>query len=77
MTNRFLSGREFDAALELFKSRGINSSELIKLLECGNNQMWRWREIGAPRYIALALTAILEDRLPWKPPKVKPRARQK
>jgi hypothetical protein len=67
MTKRFLSGRDFEAALAAFKERGINAGELCTLLECGSNQAWRWSEHGAPKYIALALTALLEDRPPWKP----------
>jgi hypothetical protein len=67
MNKRFLSGRDFEAALALFKERGIGIGELCKLLECANNQGWRWREIGAPRYIALALAAILRNLKPWQP----------
>jgi hypothetical protein len=63
---RFLSGRAFEAALTVFNERGISANKLCTLLECGNNQVRRWVVIGAPRYIALALTAIFEDRPPWR-----------
>ena len=63
-----MSAHDFEAALELFKKRGVNAGELCKLLGCGNNQAWRWRTVGgAPKYIALAITALLEDRPAWKP----------
>ena len=71
MAKRFLSGRDFEAALELFKERGVSADQLCKRLECGNNQARRWSAIGAPRYIALALTALLAGLPPWKPEKTK------
>ena len=35
----------------------------------------RWARIGAPRYVALALAAVLKDIPPWKPAE-RPRARK-
>ena len=67
MTKRYLSGRDFEAALAVFAERGITEYRLCKLLDVSFNQPRRWCELGAPRYIALAITAILEDRPPWKP----------
>lgn len=71
-TKHFMSARDFEAALAVFKERGVNAGELCKLLGCGNNQVWRWRTTGgAPRYVALAITALLEDLPPWKPPRTR------
>ena len=36
-------------------------NKLHKIFECGNNQPRRWARIGAPRYVALAIAAVLED----------------
>jgi hypothetical protein len=36
--------------------------------ECGNNQPRRWARIGAPRFVALALAAVMQDIPPWTPP---------
>jgi hypothetical protein len=71
MAKRFLSGRDFEAALELFKERGVSADQLCKRLECGNNQARRWSAIGAPRYIALALTALIAGLPPWRPERTK------
>jgi hypothetical protein len=62
MTERFMSGADFRAALDLLQERGISRNELHKIFECGNNQPRRWARIGAPRYVALALAAVLQDR---------------
>lgn len=67
MTKRFMSGRDFKAARKLFEERGIGMYALAELLQCSPHQGQRWQEIGAPRSVALAITAILEDRPPWKP----------
>jgi hypothetical protein len=67
MAKRFLSGRDFEAALVLLEGRGIDKKGLCRHLACGEHQPERWTKIGAPRYVALALTAILEGRPPWTP----------
>jgi hypothetical protein len=69
MVKRFLSGRDFEAALDFFKQRGLSAAQLCKLLECADNQTRRWSRLGAPRYIALALAAIRWNRPPWRPTK--------
>ena len=67
MTKRFMSAADFRAALALLQKRGISMNELHRIFECGNNQPRRWARIGAPRYVALALAAVLEDIPPWTP----------
>lgn len=69
MTKRFLCGRDVEAALDLLKERGITQGQLCELLECSPHNARRWKASGAPRYIALALTALLDGRPPWKPTK--------
>ena len=59
----------FRAALAVLQKRGISMHGLHKIFECGNNQPRRWARIGAPRYVALALAAVLEDIPPWAPPR--------
>jgi hypothetical protein len=34
---------------------------LHQIFECGSNQPRRWARIGAPRYVALALAAVLQN----------------
>jgi len=69
MTERFMSAADFRAALALLAERGITMNKLHKIFECGNNQPRRWARIGAPRYVALAIAAVLEDIPPWTPPR--------
>ena len=47
--------------------RGVSANELHRIFECGNNQPRRWARIGAPRYVALALAAVVRDIPPWTP----------
>jgi hypothetical protein len=54
-SHRFLSATE----------RGVSANELHRI----NNQPRRWARIGAPRYVALALAAVLQDIPPWTPPR--------
>src|ERR1700731_3105450 len=61
------------AAIALLHERGISANELHKIFECGNNQPRRWARIGAPRYVALALAAVLEDIPPWTPRRSRPK----
>jgi hypothetical protein len=63
MTDRFMSAADIRAAM----ARGISANELHKIFECGNNQPRRWARIGAPRYVALALAAVLRGIPPWTP----------
>ena len=63
MTDRFMSAADFRAAMALLHERGISANELHKIFECG-----RSARIGAPRYVALALAAVLRDIPPWTPP---------
>jgi hypothetical protein len=69
MTERFMSAADFRDALELLHERGISMNKLHQIFECGSNQPRRWGRIGAPRYVALALSALLHDLPPWIPPK--------
>ena len=46
---------------------GISANELHKIFECGSNQPRRWSRIGAPRYVALALAAVLRGISPMVP----------
>ena len=64
----FVRGR-LPCAIALLHERGISANELHKIFECGSNQPRRWGRIGAPRYVALALAAVLQDIPPWTPPK--------
>jgi hypothetical protein len=57
--------------------RGISANELHRIFESGNNQPRRWARIGAPRYVALALAAVLQDIRPWTPPRGRPASRMK
>ena len=69
MTDRFLSAADFHAAIALLHERGISANELHRIFECGNNQPRCWARIGAPRYVALTLAAVLQGIPPWTPPK--------
>lgn len=74
MTKRFMSAADFRAALVALQEHGISGHyQLPKILECGNNQPGRWAKIGAPRYVALAIAAILQDIPPWTRPTSKDR----
>jgi hypothetical protein len=65
MSERFMSAADFRAALALLHERGVSANELHRI----NNQPRRWARIGAPRYVALALAAVLQDIPPWTPPR--------
>jgi hypothetical protein len=60
-----MTPQEFGAFADLMKRQGVSAAELCRLLGCGNNQVRRWREGGASRYVALACAAILRDIQPW------------
>jgi hypothetical protein len=75
MTDRFMSAADFRAAMALLHERGISANELHKIFECGNNQPRRWARIGAPRYVALALAAVLRGIPPWAPSRRLPATR--
>jgi hypothetical protein len=77
MTQRFMSAADFRAALALLAERGISANQLHKIFECGSNQPRRWARIGAPRYVALALAAVLDDIPPWTPPQSRRASRMK
>jgi hypothetical protein len=62
---RFMSAADFRAALALLHERGVSANELHRI----NNQPRRWARIGAPRYVALALAAVLKNIPPWTPPR--------
>jgi len=65
---RFLTGEEFDKAREtLQKKLGMDGYDISEALGCGKNQPARWSRLGAPRYIALAINALLKGVKPWKP----------
>ena len=65
MSERFMSAADFRAALALLHERGVSANELHRI----NNQPRRWARIGAPRYVALALAAVLQDIPSWTPPR--------
>jgi hypothetical protein len=47
-----------------------SSRFMVSTISCapgGNNQPRRWARIGAPRYVALALAAVVRDIPPWTP----------
>jgi hypothetical protein len=46
----------------------VNSAALDGLRRI-NSQPRRWARIGAPRYVALALAAVLKNIPPWTPPR--------
>jgi hypothetical protein len=55
----------------------FRANELHRIFECGNNQPRCWARIGAPRYVALALAAVLQDIPPWTPPQCRRASRMK
>lgn len=61
-----MSAEDFSAWVATMKERGWNKSECARRLACGVNQIKRWSETGAPRYIGLACTALAENVPAWR-----------
>jgi hypothetical protein len=71
--HRYLTGDEFTRARELLRERlGMKTGDLIEALGTGNNQPARWSRDGCPKYVALAITALLHGLEPW-PHRAKPK----
>jgi len=62
-----MTAADFDAWVALMKERHRwNASECARQLGCGRNQIAKWRETGAPDYIALACAALAYGLPPWR-----------
>ncbi len=61
-----MTATDFAAWLALMKERGLSEAACARLLGTGNNQPKRWREHGAPAYIALACAAIAYGLPAWR-----------
>jgi hypothetical protein len=61
VTSSNFTGPLSASALALLHERGVSANELHRI----NNQPRRWARIGAPRYVALALAAVLKNIPPW------------
>ncbi len=57
---------DFTAWVALMKSRGLSERDLVRALGTGNNQIKRWRDHGAPVYIALAAAALAFGLPAWR-----------
>ena len=62
-----MTAEDFTAWLALMKTaRGWSSMKCGRELGCDKNSVKRWRESGAPLFIALACHAIAYGLGPWK-----------
>jgi hypothetical protein len=61
-----MTPQDFDAWTQWMKAKhGWTDRQCAIRLDCGRNQIARWRTLGAPLYIALACAALDRDVPPW------------
>ena len=60
-----MSPDDFRAYLSLCKERGLPEWRVAEMLGCGRNSITTWKRGGAPKYIALAISALEKDLRPW------------
>ena len=56
---------DFQAWVALMAARGLSERQLVKELGTGNNQITRWKRNGAPEYVGLACSALLNGLRPF------------
>ncbi len=61
-----MKSADFSAYINLCKSRGIAEYQVAAMLGCAVNSIPNWKRSGAPRYIALAISALEKKLDPWK-----------
>ena len=61
-----MKSADFSAYINLCKSRGIAEYQVAAMLGCAVNSIPNWKRSGAPRYIALAISALENKLDPWK-----------
>ena len=61
-----MKSADFSAYINLCKSRGIAEYQVAAMLGCAVNSIPNWKRNGAPRYIALAISALEKKVDPWK-----------
>jgi hypothetical protein len=63
-----VSPAEFASFLTYAKDRfGWSEAEVARQLGASHNAPKRWREKGAPKYVALACAALVNGLYPWPP----------
>lgn len=71
-----MTSDDFAAWVALMKERGLSEWDLVGALGTGKNQIKRWRERGAPQYVALACAALAYGLPAWREPCVKERSQR-
>ena len=56
---------EFQAYVNLCKSRGMTEYQIAKILGCSRNSVTKWKRVDPPPYIGLAIAALERNLKPW------------